>query len=120
MIEAILNFFTDSLIPGSVIRWFRRRISYKHRIAKSRILANEDFLNCLSGLPQTIYEINNEVKVHNAKMLLLIAYPIIDNNRFWQCIGIDEKNKFLFELKFDVSGAAGFNLNENEMYCVIL
>lgn len=120
MIEALLNIFTDSLIPNSVIKWFRRRISYKNRIVKSIPISSDCFYSCLSDLPKTINDINGEIESYNAKKLLLIAYPNVDNCLFWQCTGIDKKNKYLFELKFDVSNVDSFNLQENEMYCVIL
>lgn len=118
MIEAILNMFTDSLIPYSVIKWVRRRISYKNRIVKSIPLSTDEFFSCLSSMPNTLYEINSEIKKFNAKTLLLIAYPNVDDSIFWQCLGVDEKNKFLFELKFEVPKVSNFNLNEKDMYCV--
>ena len=71
-------------------------------------------------MPNTINEINSEIKRYNAKILLLIAYPNLDENLFWQCLGIDENNKYLFELNFEVSKVPSFNLNEKDMYCVIL
>lgn len=120
MIEAILNMFTDSLIPDSVIKWFRRRISYKNRIVKSIPISTDVFFACLSDFPNTVNVINSEIKKYNAKVLLLIAYPNIDDSLFWQCLGVDEKNKFLFELKFEVSKSSNFNLNEEDMYCVVL
>ena len=78
------------------------------------------FFTCLSDFPNTINNINSEIKKHNARVLLLIAYPNIDNSLFWQCLGVDEKNKFLFELKFEVLKASSFNLNEEDIYCVVL
>ena len=120
MLEAILNMFTDSLIPDSVIKWFRRRISYKKRIAESIPISTDYLFTCLSDLPSTINDINSEIEKFNAKVLLLIAYPNVDDSLFWQCLGINEKNKFLFELKFEVSKSSSFNLNEEEMYCVVL
>ncbi len=120
MIEAILNLFTDSLIPDTVVKWFRRRISYKNRIVKSIPISSDYFFSCLSGMSNTINEVNSEMKKYNAKKLLLIAYPNVDDNLFWQCLGVDEKNKFLFELKFEVPKVSDFNLNEKDMYCVVL
>ena len=52
MIEAIISMFTDSLAPKSVIKWFRRRISYKSRIARSTSISYEEFISNLTDKPQ--------------------------------------------------------------------
>lgn len=120
MIEEILNMLTDSLAPKSVIMWFRRRISYKSRIAKSRPIPYEDFMNILADMPKIKNKINENCAEHKATTLFLIACPIIDQMKYWLCTGIDDKARFLFEMKFDVSGSDSFNLDENEMYNVII
>lgn len=120
MIEEIINLFTDSLAPKSVIMWFRRRISYKKRINNSLSLANSDLLHCLSDVNDVIHVINEECTSHKAEFLLLTAYPVIDDNVYWQCIGIDDKYRYLFELKLDVSKSRLFNLEYDKSYHILL
>lgn len=120
MIEEILNMLTDSVAPKSVIMWFRRKISYKSRIDRSRSIPYEEFMNILVDMPKIKNEINENCAKHKATTLFLIACPIIDEMKYWLCTGIDDKAKFLFEMKFDVSRYNSFNLDENEMYNVVV
>lgn len=120
MIEEIINLFTDSLTPKSVIMWFHRRVSYKKRINKSVLLANSDLLHCLSDVNDLIHMINAECISHKAEFLLLTAYPVIDENIYWQCIGIDKKYRYLFELRLNVSKSRLFNLENNKIYHILL
>ena len=112
--------FTDSLAPKSVIMWLRRRISYKKRIKKSVLLSNSDFLHYLSEIHDLIPMINEACVSYKAEFLLLTAYPVIDENKYWQCIGIDKQYKYLFGLKLNVSKASLLNLEEDKIYQIRL
>ena len=120
MIEAIISMFTDSLAPKSVIKWFRRRISYKSRIARSTSISYEEFISNLTDKPQIETLINATCSEYKATTILLTAYPVIDEKRHWQCIGIDENSRFLFELKIDLSGAKCVCLDEDQVYHVAI
>ena len=72
-------------------------------------------MDSLAEMPKIQNEIRHACYEYKAESLLLIAYPTIDDKKYWQCTGIDNKYKYLFELKLNLSKAS-FNLNENEIY----
>lgn len=119
MLEELLSMFTDNLVPDSVIKWFRGRISYRSRVSKSKPISYEDFMDSLAELPTIKYKIIDKIRLYDAKVLLLVAYPIIDGEKKWQCTGIDKKDRYLFDIDFDVSNIGNFVLKEEYVYNVL-
>ena len=63
-------------------------------------------MDSLAEMPKIQNEIRHACYEYKAESLLLIAYPTIDDKKYWQCTGIDNKYKYLFELKLNLSKAS--------------